>query len=185
VRTECLPLLFELGFRNPRRADRDRWEATRPFVFGRWRGRDYDHVEMRWDLYGRPKFWISFLGRRPQPSEEAGGPPTSHIFSGDVWTWRLSLWGERYMAGQTFGPWSSVSRTTQLVNARLREVDQFFLTRRPGPHVGLFIDQRGYILQEGDEFANWAFWASNVQPHEMEEPRLTRRRRRAPRPRPE
>ena len=47
VRAECLPVLFEMRFRNPKKADRDRWEATRPFVFGRWRGRDYDHIEIR------------------------------------------------------------------------------------------------------------------------------------------
>jgi hypothetical protein len=174
VRNECLPLLFEMGFRNPKKADRDRWEASRPFVFGRWRGHDYDHVEIRWDLYGRPKFWIGFLARRFEPPKEAGGAPTWRLLSGDIYTWRIGLWGGRVVAGQTFGN-GSISRSIEMAKRRLEEVNEFLLSGVARPHIGVWIDLPGYV-PGSDPVGEPMFWSGNVQPSEMEEPKLRRRR---------
>jgi hypothetical protein len=73
-RATCRPLLYELGFRNPRRHDRDRWNGSRLDVFLRWRGVDYDEVRIYWWTLNRPRFRIHLMASTYE--RDAEGRPT-------------------------------------------------------------------------------------------------------------
>lgn len=60
-RATCRPLLYELGFRNPRRRDPDRWHGSRLDFFLRWRGVDYDEVRIDWWTVNRLRFEIQLM----------------------------------------------------------------------------------------------------------------------------
>jgi hypothetical protein len=133
IRRECGPVLFGMGFRNPRRNDLDRWHGTsRRDTYLRWRGTNYDQIHLQWDKYNRPKFFLRFM------TSSVECPPTDSVAAlravrfGNLRPWRGPI---LILLGGWFGPWMSPDGVTKLVNRRIPEVNAYMLQGDVGPHV--------------------------------------------------
>jgi hypothetical protein len=127
-------LLYELGFRNPRRRDPDRWSGTRLDIFLRWRGVDYDEIRIYWWTVNRPRFRIDLMASTYE--RDAEGCPTEFrwVTQAGANSWVLKRAGRPWMMGD-FGPWSSPRATAEMAARRLREANDFLLTGEMGPHI--------------------------------------------------
>jgi hypothetical protein len=135
IRRDCDPVLFNLGFRNPRKSDPDRWTATRRNVYIRWRGTTYDQIDLQWDKYNRPKFFLKFRTSRVEL------PP-----QGDRAAWRLVTNGimrptrtpsAYLLGGGWFGPWRSPESVAALVNRRVLQLNAFLLNGETGWYLSM------------------------------------------------
>lgn len=139
VRATCRPLLYEMGFRNPRKHDRERWSGSRLDIFLRWRGVDYDEIEIRWRSANRPAFFIHAVSSKFQRDRE--GEPTSvriqTNLSACVSICRLCGGACAY-----FGPWQSVRRAVQTATRGLTELNDYFLKGTIGPHLSMGAERR-------------------------------------------
>jgi hypothetical protein len=78
-RATCAPVLYSMGFRNPKRADWERWANTKRNIFIRWRGGDYDQVQVVWWSLGRPRFYIELRTRRAEAHPRPDGSAAFHL----------------------------------------------------------------------------------------------------------
>lgn len=134
MRGTCRPLMHELGFRNPRRSDPERWGGSRLDVFLRWRGVDYDEVHIDWWRFNRPRFRIRLMTSAYERDE--AGSPTQYrwVTKGAVYP-RVVIRNGELKSAREFGPWSSPRRTAEIAVLRLREANHFFLTGELSPHI--------------------------------------------------
>src|SRR4051812_29281208 len=123
-RAVCRPLLYELGFRNPRRPDPGRWPAARLDVFLRWRGVEYDEVRIYWYRVNRPRFRIHLMASTYE--RDAEGHPTHFrwITEAEANSWVLRRRGQPWMLGD-FGPWSSPRAIAEMAGRRIQEANEF------------------------------------------------------------
>jgi hypothetical protein len=135
IRRDCDPVLFSLGFRNPRGMDSARWHTSRRNTYIRWGGTTYDQVHLQWDKYNRPKFfllfWTSTVDRPPRDGQAAW----RSVIYGTMMPWRMPL---PYFLGGWFGPWRSVDGVAALVNRRVQQLNAYLLRGEVGwwIHVG-------------------------------------------------
>jgi hypothetical protein len=124
LRRGCDPVLFALGFRNPKKTtSMDRWAAnTRRNVYLRWRGTDYDEIEIFWSKYSRPRFRIDFLTSRVEQPPRDGRHAVRWVTHGGVRSWKSP---SPYLGGGTFGPWMSPGGVAALVVRRMLRLDAF------------------------------------------------------------
>jgi hypothetical protein len=103
IRRECGPMLFELGFRNPRRLDRDRWRvATRRDVYLRWRGTTFDCLEVSWDRYAIPRCRLYFETSMVEQPSAGGHPAIRSVTPGNL---RARSWSVAWISPDYFGRW--------------------------------------------------------------------------------
>jgi hypothetical protein len=124
IRRDCDPVLFALGFRNPRKGDMYRWETTRRNVYIRWRGVNFDQVWLQWDKYNRPKFFLYFESSRVDRPPHGAEPAIRSVCRGIFQSWRSP---SPYVGGGWFGPWRSPDGVAALVNRRVQALDPFLL----------------------------------------------------------
>jgi len=132
VRASCRPLLHEMGFRHPRRHDRDRWSGSRLDIFLRWRDVDFDEVRIEWRTANRPSFFIR--ARSSKYERDADGRPTEYRRQTNP-TACSSICRLCGGACAHFGPWQSVNRAMETANRGLVELNQYFLYGTVGPHI--------------------------------------------------
>jgi hypothetical protein len=148
IRRDCDPVFFGLGFRNPGRSDPDRWGGTtRRNLYVRWRGTDYDEIELQWDKYSRPKFFLNFMTSRIERPPRDAGAALRAVRFGDVRPWRGPI---LLLLGGWFGPWLSPDGVARLVNRRVPQVNDYMLRG----HVGSYMTVTPPILRgpdDGDE----------------------------------
>jgi hypothetical protein len=132
IRRDCDPVLFGLGFRNPRDMTLDRWETTRRNTYVRWRGTDYDELKLIWARYGRAKFQFRFETSQVETPPRGDTPATRLVRHG----WVRSFTGPvRMIGGQWFGPWMTAVAAAALMNRRILELNGFLLSGKVGPHL--------------------------------------------------
>jgi hypothetical protein len=140
VRSTCRPLLYELGFRNPRKHDRDRWgRGTRLDVFLRWRGVDLDEIEFDWAGWNRPSFRIPFSSHKFERNSEGCPTEFRSRTTGSVCVQKLF---DDWAHFEWFGPWRSPRSAAKLASVGLLELDAYFLHGLVGPHVSLGVTAR-------------------------------------------
>jgi len=132
IRRDCDPVLFGLGFRNPRRMDLDRWYATRRNIYIRWRGTSYDQIDIQWDKYNRPKFFLHFWTSRVERPPQDGHAAWRVVTHGTISSWRSPL---PYLGGGWFGPWRSVEGVAALVTRRIMQLNAYLLHGETGPWI--------------------------------------------------
>lgn len=124
VRKECAPVLFGLGFCNPRHVDRGRWADGRPNTFIRWRGTTYEEISFQWDMHNWAMFFINF-----QTSEVEHPPRGDQTAQRLVRFGILRPWREpgSSLVGGWFGPWQSPRAAAALAIRRLLKLEAFML----------------------------------------------------------
>jgi hypothetical protein len=130
IRRDCDPVSFNLGFRNPRKSDPDRWMATRRNVYIRWRGTTFDQIDLQWDKYNRPKFFLNFRTCRvelPPQGYHAARRLVTYGIVRSAWTPSAYLPG-----GGWFGPGNSPESVAALVNHRVLQLNAFLLNGKTG-----------------------------------------------------
>jgi hypothetical protein len=129
IRRDCDPVLFALGFRNPRRMDLDRWHTSRRNTYIRWRGTAYDQVEIHWNKYNRPKFFLNFWTSRVERPPRDGHAAWRMVTHGTLSAWRSPC---PYLGTGWFGPWRSVDDVPNLVNRRVLQLEAYLLRGETG-----------------------------------------------------
>jgi hypothetical protein len=129
IRRECGPVLFGMGFRNPRRNDPGRWHTARRDTYLRWRGTNYDQIHLQWDKYNRPKFFLKFMTSSVEHPPSDGLAALRAVRFGNLRSWRGPI------LGGWFGPWRTLDGVVRLVNRRISEADHYMLTGVVGPHM--------------------------------------------------
>jgi hypothetical protein len=125
VRQDCDPVIFALGFRNPRKSDSDRWgETTRRNVYIRWRGTTYDEILLQWDKYNRPKFFLRYRTSQVEHPPQDGHAAVRLVTRGTMIVWRLP---RTYVGSAWFGPWRSPGSVAAFVNRRVLRLNAFLL----------------------------------------------------------
>ena len=134
VRASCRPLLKQMGFRNPRKHDQDRWSGSRLDTFLRWRGVDFDEVRIEWRTANRPSFFIHAVSSKFERDDD--NRPTAIRRQSYV---SACAWICRWCGGMClhFGPWQSVSRSVEMANRSLMELDEYFLHGIVGAHLSI------------------------------------------------
>ena len=124
IRRECDPVLLAQGFRNPRKTtSMDRWAgSTRRNIYLRWRGTDYDEIEIYWYKYNRPRFRISFSTSRIERPPSGDRHAVRWVTYGGVRSWKSPF---RYWGGESFCPWRSPEGVATLVAQRMVRLDAF------------------------------------------------------------
>lgn len=132
VRASCRSMLYQMGFRNPRKHDRDRWGGSRLDIFIRWRDVDFDEVRIEWRTANRPSFFIRTVSSKFERDEE--GRPTEIRRQTYASACASICW---WCGGACshFGPWQSVRRAVETANRGLVELNNYFLTGIVGPHI--------------------------------------------------
>jgi hypothetical protein len=123
IRRECDPVIFALGFRNPRKGDWNRWLTTRRNVYIRWRGTSCDEIVLRWARYGQPKFSVSFESSVVEIPPRDKHQAQRLVIGGSLRVWRLNDW----IGSSSFGPWRSPESVAAFLNRRIEGLDAFFL----------------------------------------------------------
>jgi hypothetical protein len=142
IRRECDPVIFALGFRNPRRGDWGRWPATRRNVYIRWRGTSYDEIVLDWARYGRPKFRVWFETSVVEVPPQDDRLAQRLVRGGCLSVWRLMPW----IGSNWFGPRRSPESTAAFLNLRFQGLNAFFLRGEAQPYLTL-----GYPHREPSE----------------------------------
>jgi hypothetical protein len=139
VRASCRPLLYEMGFRNPRKHDRDRWSGTRLDIFLRWRGPDYDEVRIEWRTLNRPSFFIHGMSSKFERDSEGRPTEFRRLTYPGACSSVCRLCGN---ACVHFGPLQSVRRAVETANRGLQELNEYFLDGTVGPHISTYTEVR-------------------------------------------
>lgn len=132
LRRDCDPVLFSLGFRNPRKMDWNRWYTTRRNIYLRWHGTTFHEVCVDWARYTPGKFKLAFVTSRVERPPQADVPAIRIITHGYLQNWQapLGLW-----RSYDFGPWMSPAATAALVNRRVFALNEYLLEGKPSRHV--------------------------------------------------
>lgn len=135
IRRDCDPVIFALGFRNPKKNDLDRWGGTtRRNVYIRWRGTTYDEIKIQWDKHNRPKFFLTFRTSRVERHPQDGHAAWRLVTYGSMASWRSP---SHYLGGGWFGPWRSPDSVAALVNRRLMKLNAFLLHGETGWYLSV------------------------------------------------
>jgi hypothetical protein len=151
-RATCAPVLYSLGFRNPKRVEWERWANTKRNIFIRWRGDGYDEVHVNWWNRGRPRFHIEQMTRRVEANPGSSGSTAFHL-------------AKAY--SETYSAWL---RDPQKVIERARDwltqIDPWFREGEDSSSVRTFWEKRHAV--QGDHWTtdNYIVWV--IPPEELE-----------------
>lgn len=130
IRRDCDPLLFSLGYRNPRKNDLNRLGGiTRRNMYLRWRGTTLDSVGFYWDKYNRAKCYMEFETSTVVSRPEEGRPAVRRITRGSMVAWKGP---GRYIGSGWFGPWRSIDSFTAQLRRRILQLEGYFQTGERG-----------------------------------------------------
>lgn len=158
----CAPILKGFGFRNPLKADYDRWGTTRRNAFIRWRSGFYEEVHVDWERWGAPRFRILFRTAQVERMRPPDcGPPTPRLAWVYLWAGILRLpGGRRIPLGKNFGRFMGVDRTLELAADRLRQMEVHLRNGGPSWMMDLETNRVGQGPFVGDDptVSHPAFW---------------------------
>lgn len=178
IRRDCDPVIFSLGFRNPRRGDAYRWGGTtRRNIYLRWRGTTYDEIEIQWDHLSRPWCRLNFQ------TSQVLQPPRGELHAVRSIT-RGNLRSRRLWGGW-IGPWRSPTGVAALVNRRVLQLEAYLLRGESGWWISVCPPIRASLDEADDGLRNewlvealreeWVFGDPWLDP-ESDPPRARERR---------